>query len=391
MGRDRRRVGSDVRAPGRRRRLARALPRGGPNATDIEEAVSNSLRVDVGPPQSVKRPKISGTPITGQTLTCDPGEWSRAADFTYQWYTRRLLPCPRFEDIPGATDSTYRLRPSDDLQPGDGGKEIGCLVTADERPRVELDAERDRVRRRRLPFNDRAARDPARPRRAEPGRPGHPLSLRPVGRGLLGPRDPRLRVRGAVAAQRRGHPGRDGTQYDTTPDDLGKGLRCQVIAKNPAGRSGPAASAEYLVPLPRIASPGRMLVAQGKNQFVPTNLLAIGAEFDIAVQRYAQARLQEAVEADQNRCYAIWGTDRRERRHEADARASSGSRSARSCAAGSTGTTARTSTSAPTGSGTRPDEGGYYASTTWASGSHPSTRRSRCPIDPQVQASARRA
>jgi len=62
-------------------------------------------------------PSISGTPMTGETLTCPPGTWSLAPAFTYAWL-RGAAP------ISGATLATYTLTFADE------GTSLTCRVTA---------------------------------------------------------------------------------------------------------------------------------------------------------------------------------------------------------------------------------------------------------------------
>ena len=62
------------------------------------------------------QPSISGTPASGQTLTCDPGTWGGNPDFTFAWLRDG-------QPIAGATQSTYTV--TDD----DRGHELACRVT----------------------------------------------------------------------------------------------------------------------------------------------------------------------------------------------------------------------------------------------------------------------
>ena len=62
-------------------------------------------------------PAVTGTPQTGQTLTCDDGTWVNADSFTYQWVRDGV-------DIAGATANTRVLVAADE------GKILKCRVTA---------------------------------------------------------------------------------------------------------------------------------------------------------------------------------------------------------------------------------------------------------------------
>ena len=75
-----------------------------------------TLSVAQSPPSNTLPPTISGSPVDGQTLTCDPGTWTGSPTFTFEWL-RDGVP------IPGAMGSTYTLTPDD------VGKQITCRVT----------------------------------------------------------------------------------------------------------------------------------------------------------------------------------------------------------------------------------------------------------------------
>jgi DNA-binding beta-propeller fold protein YncE len=65
----------------------------------------------------VKGATLSGTPLSGETLTCTPGPWSGSPTFTYQWL-KGATP------IPGATEPTYTVAPADK------GTAIQCELSA---------------------------------------------------------------------------------------------------------------------------------------------------------------------------------------------------------------------------------------------------------------------
>jgi len=70
------------------------------------------------PPSFTINPSISGGPLIGATLTCDPGEWTGEETIivAFQWRRDGVA-------IVGATSSTYLLDSADD------GTDIDCLVT----------------------------------------------------------------------------------------------------------------------------------------------------------------------------------------------------------------------------------------------------------------------
>ncbi|MGH3264536.1 MAG: hypothetical protein ACRDNS_21360, partial [Trebonia sp.] len=68
-------------------------------------------------PANSASPTITGTPLPGHTLTCDPGTWTGNPTFSYQWL-RSTSP------ITGATTSTYTVTILDE------GSTITCAVTA---------------------------------------------------------------------------------------------------------------------------------------------------------------------------------------------------------------------------------------------------------------------
>jgi len=68
-------------------------------------------------PVNLDDPFITGQPLAGQTLSCHPGTWSGAAQFTFQWRRDR-------EAITGETEPEYQLTNAD------VGHSIDCLVTA---------------------------------------------------------------------------------------------------------------------------------------------------------------------------------------------------------------------------------------------------------------------
>jgi hypothetical protein len=62
-------------------------------------------------------PTITGTPLPGDMLTCDPGSWTGSPTFTYQWNVNT-------DPVTGATSRTYTVRILDE------GQTITCTVFA---------------------------------------------------------------------------------------------------------------------------------------------------------------------------------------------------------------------------------------------------------------------
>lgn len=94
------------------------------NASNSEATVAaTSARVVVAPAPGIAPPSrltaggITGTPETGETLSCDPGTWQGASAFTYQWLRNGAV-------IGGAAADEYTLAAADE------GNAIQCEVTA---------------------------------------------------------------------------------------------------------------------------------------------------------------------------------------------------------------------------------------------------------------------
>jgi hypothetical protein len=77
-------------------------------------------------PKSTTRPSISGTPVVGNTLTADTGNWTGASTFSFQWQQCDVNG-NNCVDIAGATGKTYGVRSSDT------GHELLVLVKASNR------------------------------------------------------------------------------------------------------------------------------------------------------------------------------------------------------------------------------------------------------------------
>lgn len=94
-------------------------------ATNVDgstPAVSNATPAVVPPPPvNTTAPSVTGNPYVNATVVCNPGEWTNATTFTYQWYAGTTPASP----IIDATDPEYIISP-DEL-----GLALACLVTAD--------------------------------------------------------------------------------------------------------------------------------------------------------------------------------------------------------------------------------------------------------------------
>ena len=121
----------------------------------------------VDPPANDRRPRVTGTPIDGQTLTADHGTWTGTApiDFAYQWQ-RCDAAGANCVDIAGATDATYTLGPADVgrtlrvVVTGDNGGQTSVPLDADgpiaAAPPVTTSRPTDHRHGRRRPHADRA-------------------------------------------------------------------------------------------------------------------------------------------------------------------------------------------------------------------------------------------
>lgn len=81
------------------------------------------MNISVGTPRPSQVigsvPTISGTPTVGQTLTCDPGQWTgHGITLTYQWVRDENT------TIEGETNATYQLAAPDQTHT------VKCQVTA---------------------------------------------------------------------------------------------------------------------------------------------------------------------------------------------------------------------------------------------------------------------
>jgi hypothetical protein len=87
------------------------------NAAGSRSLSSEPVTV-LSPPANTEAPSISGTPATGQTLTCSTGGWTASpTGYGYEWVLEGT-------PIVGATESTYTVSAADE------GLKLTCVVTA---------------------------------------------------------------------------------------------------------------------------------------------------------------------------------------------------------------------------------------------------------------------
>lgn len=85
---------------------------------DADVIVSPALESSLGAePLNTVAPVISGTPQSGQVLTCTQGTWTGAAAFAFQWRRNGVV-------IAGEVAATHTVAPADE------GKVVDCYVTA---------------------------------------------------------------------------------------------------------------------------------------------------------------------------------------------------------------------------------------------------------------------
>jgi hypothetical protein len=251
------------------------------NLAGTATAPSNSLRPDADIPRLTPgglAPQVSGVPVVGQAVSCNVGAWDSAGEFKYIWVTDPLLPQP-----PPTDSSTYT--PS----PRERGAGLQCGVVASNdigtAPPV-FSAARKIIAgpptSRSAPTAKVAANGPKATDIVATCTPGS------WGDDYGDYRYQWLRNDDAI-------PGATGATYSASVDDLGRLLKCQVVASNPLGSSAPATSAAKLVPLPASGDEGRMFVAvNGENWLSSTSMVAVSAQQldvikPVIAQRYDDA------------------------------------------------------------------------------------------------------
>ena len=92
---------------------------GSSTATSAAVAVPTPVTPPPAPaaPATVTGPSVTGTPLPGDTLTCDPGTWTGNPTFTYQWNVDS-------NPVTGETENTYTVTVLDE------GQTITCTVAA---------------------------------------------------------------------------------------------------------------------------------------------------------------------------------------------------------------------------------------------------------------------
>ncbi len=272
------------------------------------EASSVSLRTDSGAPFNTVPPTIGGNPLTGNTMTCNPGTWENSPALSYQW-TRSGTGA-----IPGATAPTYKLKPSHDDQGheidpnGDGNHIIGCQVTG---------------------TNDLGSSSPvlvSGPLAVDappfPTQRPHitvtrddPSDDNPIKQSLDCDTGRWIDDYGTFGVEpylytfqwyRNGAPIQDATEsrYRPTSDDFGRELTCVVTNSNPAGsRDGPADN-PVLVALPHGTTDTEIYREGGRNQVDPTNLMAISRDYLAAVNDLVISRLRSGIDSATTKCKA---------------------------------------------------------------------------------------
>jgi len=87
------------------------------NGVGSGEEASEPVKVGGSKPENQESPKITGTALVGDTLTCEPGAWSGVPTPTYSYVWQRGI-------TKVGSESTYKV------EPADRGEELTCIVTA---------------------------------------------------------------------------------------------------------------------------------------------------------------------------------------------------------------------------------------------------------------------
>lgn len=260
---------------------------GAANGFGSGEARSDSIRADFGAPVMTRLPTVSGLPVSGQTLTCDPGDWTNNPDFTYQWVRDGFV-------IAGETGQTYTTR-TGPLPTGDADNRIHCSVTATNDLGSGGNSAADVHVVSRVPVNITA------PTVSVDG-----SNSRPVGRvATCNPGAWVINDNNYVYAwDRNGSPigGATGRTYTTTSDDLGVDINCRVASVNAAGTSGFVASPAVTLKLPPGTERAQILRSDARNEFDPVNMLAISSDYRAAVSSIVAGRLTTAVAKETDKC-----------------------------------------------------------------------------------------
>jgi hypothetical protein len=209
--------------------------------------------VTEGAPVNTDPPSITGTALEGGTLTGNDGAWTGSdLSFERQWQRSNE---GGFEDIDGATGTTY------DLTPADVGHRIRLEVVA---------------------TGDGGQSDPAYSEPTETVIPSEPVNLTPPsidgqaieGTTLTGDDGTWSGDELTFARQwQRSNPGggwddiagATGSTYELTVDDVNRRIRLRVIASNPGGDSDPAFSepTDVVINPPEFDSSGNIDPVEG--------------------------------------------------------------------------------------------------------------------------------
>jgi hypothetical protein len=264
------------------------------NAALSSEAVSLSKRTDHGRPQPLAAPVVSGSPIAGSEMTCEPPGWQNSPDLTYQWVQNGF-------PISGANQQkfSYPDSPTVDYRLScrvTGTNDIGSF-TSD--PSNIVHVVGSTPRRSQFPEILFSGFFP------------NPVGARAECQGFAFTHD---YGQHSYEWRRNGAPiqGANERVYITTVDDLGRELTCHVTGSNPKGVGETMDSRNrVVVPLPRGSVGGRMSRAGGRNEFDPVNFLAITDDFRAAIEPLIVERLQRAVATETERCRAAESTPKR--------------------------------------------------------------------------------
>jgi hypothetical protein len=259
---------------------------GAVNGFGSGESKSDSLRADVDVPANTRAPTVVGLSVTGQILTCDPGDWTNGADLSYRWLRDGSV-------MSGETGTTYQTINS---IAGDLDDRISCEVTGSNDVGSGGAARSNALHVVSDPPTNFIA----------PNLTVSGSNTRPVGRvatcnpGSWTKDDRAYRF----AWDRNGSeiPGVTGGTYTTTPNDLGVDLRCRVANSNAAGSSGFATSNSVKLALPPGTASSQILRSEPRNEFDPVNMLALSADYRLAVGAIVAQRMKAAVAKETDSC-----------------------------------------------------------------------------------------
>lgn len=184
--------------------------------TDTEGGTGN------GPgsaPINTELPSVTGNPVVGQVLTCDPGEFAGApTSFEYGWNRNNSY-------LPGETAQTYTVKPVD------AGKRISCFVRASNDVGTSDYATSANVTAASGPVVPSAPANTSRPIISGVTEVGGALTCgNGSWIGTPAPTFTRVWTRNGTAIA-----GQTATTYVVTTDDVGQQVGCTVTATNSEG------------------------------------------------------------------------------------------------------------------------------------------------------------